>query len=160
MLRKTTRLFAILAVIFASTIHLLFSQEQRPILTFKTAQKILAGSIAFADSSKLSMAIAVYDNYGQLISFAKMDGTSVSVGKVAQWKGLSASIYQFSTEETGKWKVPSAPDIATVPGGIPIKTKEGFVIGAIGVSGSASSVDVKCAEAGLKAAGLFLPTKK
>jgi glc operon protein GlcG len=158
MLRKTTLLFAFIA--FTSTIHPLFAQEQRPILNFMTAQKILGGSLAFADSSKLSMAIAIYDSHGQLICFAKMDGSSMSVGKVAQWKGLSASIYQFSTEETGKWNVPTAPDIATVPGGIPIKTKEGFVIGAIGVSGSASSVDVKCAEAGLKAAGLFHSTKK
>jgi uncharacterized protein GlcG (DUF336 family) len=141
-------------------INQLFAQEMKSNITFTLAQKIIAGSVAYADSSKLSMAIAIYDNHGQLICFAKMDGTSVSVAKVAQWKGLSASVYQFSTEETGKWNVPTAPDMATVPGGLVIKTKDGFVIGAIGVSGSSASVDVKCAEAGLKAAGLFYPAKQ
>ena len=125
------------------------SQDLKPTLSLTSAQKILRGCIDYADSNKLKMAIAIYDAGGQLISFAKMDGTSVGTSKVAQWKGLSAATYQFSTEETAKWNVPNAPDIATVPGGILIKTKDGYVIGAIGVSGAASSVDVKCAEAGL-----------
>lgn len=150
---KSVLLF--ICLIFTSTLNLVFAQELRPALTFRAAQKILAGSLAYADSAKLNMAIAIYDSHGQLICFSKMDGSSVSVGKVAQWKGLSASLYQFSTEETGKWNVPTAPDIATVPGGLVIRNKEGNIIGSIGVSGSASSIDVKCAEAGLKAAGLF-----
>jgi glc operon protein GlcG len=126
------------------------SQDLKPALNFTTAQKILKGCIDYADSNKLKMAIAIYDASGQLISFAKMDGASVGTAKVAQWKGLSAATYQYSTEETAKWNVPNAPDIATVQGGILIKTKDGIVIGAIGVSGAASSVDVKCAEAGLQ----------
>jgi glc operon protein GlcG len=125
------------------------AQDQKPSLSFTTAQKILKGCVDYAETNQLKMAIAIYDVSGQLISFARMDGASVGSAKVAQWKGLSAATYQFSTEETAKWNVPNAPDIATVPGGILIKTKEGFVIGAIGVSGAASSVDVKCAEAGL-----------
>jgi glc operon protein GlcG len=125
------------------------SQDLKPALNFSTAQKILRGCISYADSNKLKMAIAIYDASGRLISFARMDGASVGTAKVAQWKGLSAATYQYSTEETAKWNVPNAPDIATVQGGILIKTKAGFVIGAIGVSGAASSVDAKCAEAGL-----------
>lgn len=136
------------------------AQELKPALNFSIAEKIVQGCVTYADSNKLNMAIAIYDVNGQLVYFVKMDGASAGTAKVAQWKGLSAAIYQFSTEETGKWNVPTAPDIAIVPGGLVIKTKEGYPIGGIGVSGAASTVDVKCAEAGLKAAELHYLGKK
>ncbi len=146
-------------VLFSSCIHALKAQTLKPYLNYHTAKKIMEGCIAYADSNKLNTAVAIYNTDGQLILFAKMDGTSIGSAKVAQWKGLSAATYQFSTEETAKWNVPAAPGIATVPGGLVIKTQEGYIVGGIGVSGAASSVDVKCAEAGLKAAGL-LPSSK
>jgi glc operon protein GlcG len=149
----------LILLFLAASIHFLHAQQLRPALNFATAKTIADGCVAYADSNKLSMVIAIYDAGGQLIHFAKMDGASAGASRAAQWKGLSAAIYQFSTEETGKWNVPTAPDIATVPGGLVIKTKEGYAIGGIGVSGAASSVDVKCAEAGLRAAGLLSPVK-
>jgi glc operon protein GlcG len=149
------KLKLVAAVMFLLITSSAFSQEQKIALGFSTAQKIMAGCIAYADSNHLGMAIAIYDDNAQLILFARMKGASVGSAKAAHWKGLSASTYQFSTGETAKWNVPNAPDIATVPGGLVIKTKEGVVIGAIGVSGAASSIDVKCAEAGLRAAGLL-----
>jgi glc operon protein GlcG len=139
---------------------LIYAQDLRPALNFSTAQKITEGCIVFADSGNLKMAIAVFDAHAQLISFARMDGASVGSAKVAQWKGLSASTYQFSTEQTGKWNVPTAPDISNAVGGLPIFTKEGHIIGAVGVSGSAASIDAKCAETGIRAAGLFSSFKK
>jgi glc operon protein GlcG len=158
MLQKKS--FLLIFLISIVSLNYLCAQQLKPVLNFSTAKKIMDGCIAYGDSSKLNMAIAIYDANGQLIHFVKMDGASVGAAKVAQWKGLSAAIYQFSTEETGKWNVPTAPDIATVPGGLAIKTKDGYAIGGIGVSGAASSVDVKCAEAGLKAAGLLFLIKK
>lgn len=138
----------IISIFLSQQIH---SQDLKPSLSLSTAHKIMDGCLAFADSSKLNMAIAIFDSHGQLVQFAKMDGASTGTAKAALWKGLSAAIYQYSTEETGKWNVPTAPDIATVPGGLVIKNKEGIPIGGIGISGSASSIDVKCAQAGLKA---------
>jgi glc operon protein GlcG len=145
----------LLYALFSLCFQHLKAQELKPTFNFTTAKKIMEGCIAYANSNKLHMAIAIYDAYGQLIHFVKMDGTSVGTAKVAQWKGLSAATYQFSTAETATWNVPNAPDIATVPGGLTIKTVEGILIGGIGVSGAAASVDVKCAEAGLKIAGLL-----
>ncbi|WP_445452436.1 GlcG/HbpS family heme-binding protein [Flavobacterium sp. 25HG05S-40] len=121
----------------------------KPVLNFSTAQEIMNGCLEYAKSNSMNMCIAIYDTNAQLVCFAKMDGATIGSAKVAQWKGISASTYQFTTEETSKWNVPNAPDIATVPGGILIKDKDGNVIGSIGVSGSASTDDVKCAEAGL-----------
>jgi glc operon protein GlcG len=149
--------FSFIFIVFVGSVR---AQDAYPILDFSTAKEIMDGSVIYAKNNNLSMAIAIYDTHGQLIHFIKMDGTSLGVSKVAQWKGLSAAVYQFSTEDTGKWNVPNAPEIATVPGGLPIITKEGNVIGGIGVSGAAASVDVLCAEAGLRAAGLFGFKKK
>lgn len=125
------------------------AQEFKPTLNLSTAQEIVKGSLAYAKSNNLNIAIAIFDSYGQLISFVKMDGASIGTAQVAQWKGLSASIYKFSTEETAKWNVPNAPNIATVPGGVLIKDRSDNIIGSIGVSGADAATDVKCAEAGL-----------
>jgi len=90
------------------------AQDLKPVLNYSVAQKILSGSIAYADSAKLNLAIAIYDNDAQLVSFARMTGASLGASKVAQWKG---------------------------------------------VSGTASAIDVKCAEAGVRAAGLVFVKK-
>ena len=145
-------IYLILLLIYSS--NKLNAQESKPDLNFKVAQKILSGCVAYADSAKVNLAIAIFNREGQLISFGRMSGASVGVSKIAQWKGLSAATYQTSSEETGKWNVSNAPDMATIPGGIPIFTTDGNFIGGVGVSGAASSVDVNCAEAGLRAAGL------
>jgi uncharacterized protein GlcG (DUF336 family) len=144
----------LLAVLFFAC-GIIRAQDLKPVLNYTVAQKILSGCIAYADSAKLNMAIAVFDNDAQLISFARMTGASLGSAKVAQWKGTSAATYQYSTAQTATWNVPNAPDISTVAGGLPIFTKDGYCIGGIGVSGAASSIDAKCAEAGVKAAGLL-----
>lgn len=150
-------LFIIPCFFFVASVH---AQELKPVLNFSTAQKIIQGCLAFADSAKLNMAIAVYDANAQLVAFARMDGSSVATAKVAQWKGLSAASYQFSTEQTSKWNVPTAPDISVATGGLPVFTKEGAILGGVGVSGSAASVDARCAEAGIKYAGMTSAVKK
>lgn len=144
-------------ILSAVTTH---AQTSKPALDFTTARKVMEGCVAFADSAKLRMAVAVYDAHAQLVSFAKMDGASVGTAKVAQWKGLSASTYQYPTTQTATWNVPNAPDIATVAGGVTIYTHEGQFIGAVGVSGAAASVDAKCAEAGVIKAGLAITARK
>jgi glc operon protein GlcG len=131
-----------------------YAQESKPVLNFSTADAIVKGCIEYAEANKVRMAIAVYNDSGVLIAFAKMDGVPSAIVKVAQWKGISAATYQAPSSETASWNVPTAPDIATVPGGLPLKAKDGTPLGGVGVSGAASSVDVQCATAGLKKAGL------
>lgn len=142
----------VLYLLFA--INTIKAQDTVTSFSAKQIQTILNGSIAFAEANKLKIAIAIYDANAILIGFIKMDSTTVAIGKVAIWKGLSAATYQYSTEETGKWSVPNAPDIATVPGGVVIRSKSGKVLGAIGISGSLATDDVKCAIAGINAANL------
>jgi glc operon protein GlcG len=54
----------------------------------------------------------------------------------------------------------AAPHVVTVPGGIPVYSRDGSrYLGAVGVSGEAPTDDVACAEAGVTAAGLSIAPK-
>lgn len=138
----------------------LHGQEEQSVLNHELALKIQEGSLAYAKSNAYSIAIAIYDVHANLICFIRMDETTVGVSKVARWKGLSAASWLEPTSETAKWNMETAPNIANAEGGIPIFSKDGKALGGIGISGEDSKVDVACAEAGLKAAGLFKEASK
>ena len=131
------------------------AQTPRPIIDLATAALIRDHCLKSGAEAGHAMAIAVFDTGGELITYAKADGASTATGAVAQWKGKSAAVYRFSTEETGGWGVPTAPMIATVRGGFPVFTKTGEIIGGVGVSGAPSTFDAACASDAVKAAGLL-----
>ncbi len=155
-----SRVVFFIFVIFFSGVHIaghteVYTKEHNDTLNLATAKKITNACIKYAELNDLKMAVAVYDVYGQLMTYAKMDGVFVAASKISQWKGFSAAIYRYSTEESATWKVPNAPDIATIPGGLPIFSKDGRPQGGVGVSGALPEADVKCAEAGIISAGLL-----
>ena len=130
------------------------AQTPRPMLDYATAAKIRDGCLAVAAQKGFALGIAVFDNTGRLIAFAKMDGASTGAAELAQWKGKSAAVYGFPTSETSKWNGYSAPDMATFEGGVPFYGQDGTQLGGIGVSGAESKDDVACGLAGVAAAGL------
>ena len=130
-------------------------QTARPWLDYTKAAAIRDACMTYAQNGKFDIAIAIFDDSGRLVTFARTDGAGEGVATLAQWKGKSAADYHRSTEETAKWNPPGIPGIATMPGGVPIFTQDGKPLGGIGVSGvRAMGGDVACAEAGLAAAGL------
>lgn len=130
------------------------AQSPRPMLDYATAAKIGDGCLALAAQKGFALGIAVFDNTGRLIAFAKMDGASTGAAELAQWKGKSAAVYGFPTSETAKWNGYSAPDMATFEGGVPFYGADGTQLGGVGVSGAESKDDVACGLAGVAAAGL------
>ena len=130
------------------------AQTPRPMLDYATAAKIRDGCLAAAAQNGFALGVAVFDNTGRLIAFAKMDGASTGAAELAQWKGKSAAVYGFPTSETSKWNGYSAPDMATFEGGVPFYGQEGTQLGGVGVSGAESKDDVACGLAGVTAAGL------
>ncbi len=130
------------------------AQTMRPVLTYASAAKIRDGCLTFANAKKLNVAIAVHDEAGRLLAFARMDGASTAVSDVAMWKSRSAATFRYASADTAKWNAPNLPGIATAGGGVPIFTVDGKALGAIGVSGAQTEDDIACAEAGIKAAGL------
>jgi len=129
-------------------------QVLRPVLTYQNAAKIRDGCLVFAREKKLDIALAVHDESGRLLTFARMDGASTAVSDVAMWKSRSAATYRYSSAETARWNAPTLPGIASAGGGVTVFTSDGQALGAIGVSGAQTEDDIACAEAGIRAAGL------
>jgi len=131
-----------------------YGQTLRPALQFGTARLLEEAALKCAAEKGYAAAVAVFDDAGRLVTFARADGASTATGEVALWKGRSAAEYRFSTRQTGKWNVPTAPNIATAPGGLPLLAADGTAIGGVGVSGGPADADEACAAAGIAAARL------
>ena len=130
------------------------AQIMRPALSYESAAKMRDGCLAFARQNDMNVAIAVHDEAGRLLTFARMDGASTAVSDVAMWKSRSAATFGYSSAETAKWNAPMIPGIASAGGGVAAFTNDGKPLGAIGVSGAPTEKDIACAEAGIRAAGL------
>ena len=100
------------------------------------------------------VAIAVYDEEGRLLTHDFMEGTSNVAGELAEWKAKAALGYRVSTADMAKWGASGVPGTANLPGGVPIFTRDGIALGAIGVSGGANGADLPCAQAAVAAVGL------
>ncbi|MFL6735051.1 MAG: GlcG/HbpS family heme-binding protein [Sphingomicrobium sp.] len=130
------------------------TQALRPVLGLDTAAHMRDTCLAWAKGRKLNIAIAVYDDSGRLMTFARMDGANTAVSDIAMWKGRSAATYRVASAETAKWNNPAFPGIATGGGGVPVFTKDGQPLGSVGVSGAVTEDDIACAEAAISAASL------
>lgn len=129
------------------------AQTHRAMLDYDTAATIRDGCIAYAKERDLHVSIAVFDDAGQLLTSAHMDGTAAAIQAVAEWKGRSAATYRFPSATTAEWGGP-APGMANWGGGLPFVMADGTPLGGIGVSGAETEDDVACGMAGIAAAGL------
>jgi uncharacterized protein GlcG (DUF336 family) len=129
------------------------AQTARPMLDYDTAATIRDTCLAWAGAHQLTVAVAVFDESGRLITFAFMDGTATAVHDFAMWKGKSAATIHVASKETANWGA-GAPGVASWEGGTPIFTPDGVALGGVGVSGAASADDSACGEAGIAAAGM------
>jgi glc operon protein GlcG len=124
-------------------------------LTRAGARRILDAAIAKAQSMGVPQCIAVVDDGGHLLAFARMDGAKVLSIDSSLRKAMTAA---SSRVPTGN--VSAGPDlklaIATegkhvnLRGGLPIIV-DGHVIGGIGVASGTGEQDLECAEVGLAA---------
>jgi len=132
-------------------------------LTLAGARQIVAGAEAKAAEMKLLSNIAVVDDGGHLLAFARMDGARPASGYTAITKATSAATFR---QETGPLpKGTATPDphlnlglqnaaaasggkITTLYGGIPVVV-DGQVIGAVGVGGGTGEQDAVVARAGV-----------
>jgi uncharacterized protein GlcG (DUF336 family) len=131
-------------------------------MTLAEVEEIVAACREEAERMGISVAIVVADTGGHPVAAARMDGTAFGNMDVALDKAYSAAAF---AAPTGRWAPSTAPGgsnwgfhtalggrMTVYGGGLPV-TKEGKVVAAVGVSGSAASNDVSCARAGILAAG-------
>ncbi|HTM95262.1 MAG TPA: heme-binding protein [Croceibacterium sp.] len=130
------------------------AQTQRPMLDYATAAAMRDACVAYARAHQTSVAIAIYNDEGRLVTYDVMDGVVNVAGELAQWKGKAAAGYRVSTADMAKWGGGGVPGVATLPGGVPFFTANGAALGAIGVSGGSQGADLPCAQAAVAAAGL------
>jgi glc operon protein GlcG len=133
-------------------------------LTLAGARRIIEAAESKATALGLKMNIAVVDDGGHLIAFARMDGARPASGYTAITKATTAATFR---QPTGPLTPPGGgpPDpllnlslqnaaaasggkITTLYGGVPIVV-EGQVIGGVGVGGGTGEQDATVARAGI-----------
>lgn len=137
--------------------------QQKPLpygnpISLEQAQKITAAAIAHATKMGLGEAVAIVEPNGQLVSYAKMDGTQYGSKAVAMNKASSAALFRRPTQVFQELlaKGPAFTYLLTlngadaVPGGLPI-VSGGKIIGGIGCSGGTGAEDIENCQAGLEA---------
>lgn len=130
----------------------------KPTLTLEVAKVISSAAEAEADKNHWSVAIAVTDDRGELIHFVKKDNTTNAAVGIAQKKAYHAANYRRNTifhqkllaEGIESLPVLSLPNCMPIEGGMQL-IYEGYVVGAIGVSGLASDDDGRVAQKGCEA---------
>jgi glc operon protein GlcG len=122
------------------------------------AKKAASAAIAEARANSWAMAAAVVDTGGHLVYFEKMDGTQTGSVAVAITKARSAALFMRPTKAFQDvlagggdgLRVLGLEGAVPVEGGVPL-VMNGTIVGAIGLSGGASSQDGQCARAGAEA---------
>lgn len=116
--------------------------RQQVRLSLSGARKAVAGAEAKAAEKGTKMNIAVVDDGGHLLAFARMDGARPASILTSTTKAVAAATHRVATGPP--------TDLSTPPGGLPIVV-DGQVIGAIGVGGGSNEEDLEIAKAGLAA---------
>lgn len=152
--RRLAFLAGTLAVIVAGTVQAQAPQYGSNV-TLEQARKATAGAEAEARRNNWQMAIAVVDNAGQLVAFARIDNTQTVSTEIAQDKAVSAAMYRRSTKELQDvlakgaegWRYLTFARMTAGEGGLPLSV-DGKIIGGIGVSGGSGAQDGQVAKAG------------
>jgi uncharacterized protein GlcG (DUF336 family) len=131
-----------------------------PNLTLGAGQAILEAARAKATEIGVPMNIAVVDEGGNLVAFARMDDAWLGSIDIAQNKAYTARAFDMPTKDLAPLVQPGAPlygieasnhgRLIVFAGGIPL-TSGSRVVGAIGVSGGSVDQDQEVAEAGAAA---------
>ncbi len=126
-------------------------------ITLSEAKKVIASATLKAVALNTKMSISVVDAGASLIAFERMDGAFIGPIDIAMKKAKTAALFGKDTSILGELSQPGEPlyniehsnnGLITFAGGVPIKNKNGIIIGAIGVSGSTVQNDFEVAKAG------------
>jgi glc operon protein GlcG len=124
-------------------------------VSLENAKKVAAPALAEAEKNHWNMAVAIVDTSGNLVYYEKMDNTQLGSANVAIDKARCAALFKRPTKAFQDTlaaggdglRVLTLKGVVAVEGGIPL-VMDGKIVGAIGVSGAASSQDAQCAKAG------------
>jgi glc operon protein GlcG len=156
------------------------AQPAKPLVTRDRVQLNLAGAEMVVEAAKkkaealgLKENVAVVDDGGHLLAFARMDGARPASASTALTKAVAAATFR---QETGPAPAKGEPDVilslslpaaaaasggkgTPLKGGVPIVV-DGQVIGAVGCGGGTGEQDAEVAKAGIDALLVELGKKK
>lgn len=133
-------------------------------LNLAGARIVLDAAVEAATKQGFRMNIAIVDDGGHLLTFARMDGARPASANTALTKAITAATFRA---ETGPLPAGGEPDlllnisvqnaalasggkITTLKGGVPIMV-DGQIVGAVGVGGGSGEQDAEVAKAGVEA---------
>ncbi len=130
-------------------------------LTYEGAQALLEAAAKKASEMKLPICIAVTDDGGHLLAFARINDAKPSSVRVAITKAVSAATRRATTGPLPSegnaslllslgMPLASAGNLTCVRGGMPVVVS-GAVVGGIGISAGTEAQDEEVAQAALKA---------
>lgn len=132
-------------------------------LSLDGARAVIAGAEAKAAELGLKVNIAVVDDGGHLLAFARMDGARPASGYTALTKATTAATFRQATGPLPAGREPdvllnlslqnaaaaSGGKVTTLYGGVPIVVDD-QVIGAVGVGGGTGEQDAEVGRAGIR----------
>ena len=134
--------------------------KTRSSLDLSDVKKIAAAAEAEAMANNWAVTIAIADEGGHLLHLQRLDGAPPVSAHIAPAKAHTAALGRRESKvyedviNGGRTSFLSAPAIqGLLEGGVPIM-KDGFCLGAVGVSGVKSNEDAQIAKAGIAAIGL------
>lgn len=132
----------------------------RSTLELADIKAIAAAAEAEALRNNWAVTIAIADEGGHLLWLQRLDGAPPISAHIAPAKAHTAALGRRESKvyedviNGGRVSFLSAPAVqGMLEGGVPI-TKDGFCLGAVGVSGVKSNEDAQIAKAGIAAIGL------
>ncbi|MFT3803300.1 MAG: heme-binding protein [Burkholderiaceae bacterium] len=130
---------------------------ERKMLTADDVKRMAAAAEAEAKANKWAVTIAIVDAGGHLLWLQRLDGAAPVSAHIAPAKAHTAAVGCRETKSYedmingGRYAFLSAPHIeGMLEGGVPIVV-DGYVIGAVGVSGVKATEDAQVARAGIAA---------
>jgi uncharacterized protein GlcG (DUF336 family) len=128
----------------------------KPILTLEDAKRIAAAAESEAQANDWKVVIAVVDDGGHLLYLQRSHDTQFGSVATAIAKAHAAIAFQRPTKssedavQSGRLIHLALPGVIPAEGGVPLE-RNGFVVGALGISGVRSVQDGQVAAAGVAA---------
>jgi glc operon protein GlcG len=168
---SASRIYFTVLVFAAISQHAVAQEKTPPLVTRGRAELNLAGAEAILQAAQkkatamgLKLNIAIVDDGGHLLLFARMDGARPASGYTALTKAVAAATFR---QETGPLPAGGEPNLllslslqstaiagggkgTALKGGAPILV-DGQVVGAVGVGGGTGEQDLEVAKAGIAA---------
>lgn len=129
-------------------------------ITSAQAQAVIDAAHARARALGVPAVISVIDGGCHLKAFQRMDGAPLGSIDIALGKARTAALFGCNSEDVWEYCKPGAPapgldrsngGLMTFAGGMSLKSGDGAVLGAVGVSGGAVTQDQEIARAGAAA---------